>query len=137
MNVNYDDIIELPHQQSERRPHMSIYNRAAQFAPFAALVGYDGMVQDASDTLLLDQRVILDEDSKNILDKKMHTLESDRKKHLEITVLYFDEARNGLGGYSSYSGKIKKIEEYPKRLLFEDGKIIMIEDIVDFRILDE
>ena len=133
MNKKYEDIIELPHQQSIKRPHMSIYNRAAQFAPFAALVGYDGMVQDASEILLLGQRVILDEDTKSILDKKMQTLEVNIKKHPEITVVYFDEVRNGLGGYSSYSGKIKKIDEYPKRMLFEDGKTIMIEDIVDFR----
>lgn len=62
----YSDIIDFPHHQSVRRPHMSVYNRAAQFVPFAALVGYDQMVQDAADILLLDKRVILSEDQKAI-----------------------------------------------------------------------
>ena len=45
----YSDIIDLPHHQSGRRPHMPNYNRAAQFAPFSALVGYEQMVQDTVD----------------------------------------------------------------------------------------
>lgn len=43
----YDDIINLPHHQSEKRPHMSLYDRAAQFAPFAALTGYDKKIEEA------------------------------------------------------------------------------------------
>ena len=42
----YPDIIDHPHWQSPTRPHMSLYDRAAQFAPFAALVGYDEMVNE-------------------------------------------------------------------------------------------
>lgn len=41
MNKNYDDIINLPHHVSTSRPQMSMSDRAAQFSPFAALVGYD------------------------------------------------------------------------------------------------
>ena len=37
----YDDIIELPHHQSATHPQMSLHDRAAQFAPFAALTGYE------------------------------------------------------------------------------------------------
>ena len=36
----YDDIIDLPHPVSEKHPHMSMYDRAAQFSPFDALTGY-------------------------------------------------------------------------------------------------
>ena len=47
MNDNrYEDIIHLPHHQSDCRPKMSVRDRAAQFAPFAALVGYEQMVQE-------------------------------------------------------------------------------------------
>lgn len=38
---NYDDIINLPHHVSVKHPKMSMYNRAAQFSPFAALTGYE------------------------------------------------------------------------------------------------
>lgn len=43
----YDDIINLPHHQSEKRPHMSMRDRAAQFAPFAALTGFDKKIENA------------------------------------------------------------------------------------------
>ena len=44
--IVYADIIDLPHHQSSTRPHMSLYDRAAQFASFAALTGYDDMVKE-------------------------------------------------------------------------------------------
>ncbi|MDO4961768.1 MAG: hypothetical protein Q4E57_07960 [Eubacteriales bacterium] len=43
----YSDIIDLPHHQSKKRPHMPVYERAAQFAPFAALTGYDETIEGA------------------------------------------------------------------------------------------
>ena len=46
MTDNYDDIINLPHHVSKRHPQMSMWNRAAQFAPFAALTGYDDAIKD-------------------------------------------------------------------------------------------
>ena len=70
----YEDIIDLPHHQSKKRPQMSLYNRAAQFCAFEALQGYGDMVQDTADILLLDQRAILDEDRKSILDRQMQIL---------------------------------------------------------------
>ena len=60
----YSDIIDLPHHQSVRRPHMPNYNRAAQFAPFAALVGYDEMVADAVGMRLSEKKKELGEDDK-------------------------------------------------------------------------
>ena len=119
----YSDIIDLPHHQSIYRPHMTIYNRAAQFAPFAALVGYDEMVQDTADFLLLDKRVILSEDAKNLLDLQLQNIREKIGQNPEIKIVYFDEIANKLGGgYVLYSGKIKKIEEYPAMLVFLDGK---------------
>ena len=45
---NYDDIINLPHHVSKRHPLMSMWNRAAQFAPFAALTGYEDAIQESA-----------------------------------------------------------------------------------------
>ena len=47
-NHKYDDIINLPHHQSQTRVHMSLYNRAAQFSPFSALTGYDDAVKESA-----------------------------------------------------------------------------------------
>ena len=44
----YDDIIELPAPKSKTRPHMSLYDRAAQFASFKALSGYEEMVAETA-----------------------------------------------------------------------------------------
>ena len=127
----YSDIIDLPHHQSIYRPHMTVYNRAAQFAPFAALVGYDEMVQDTADILLLDKRIILSEDAKCLLDVQLQGIREKIDLNPEIKIVYFDEKINKLGGgYALYSGKVKKIEEYPAMLVFLDGKKVLIEDIV-------
>ena len=76
MNDNrYEDIIHLPHHQSECRPKMSVRDRAAQFAPFAALVGYEQMVQETEGVLLADRRRMLSEDEKSGLDRKMQILQ--------------------------------------------------------------
>ena len=127
----YSDIIDLPHHQSIYRPHMTVYNRAAQFAPFAALVGYDEMVQDTADILLLDKRIILSEDAKYLLDAQLQGIRERINQNPEIKIVYFDEKVNKLdGGYVLYSGKVKRIEEYPAMLVFLDGKKVLIEDII-------
>ena len=127
----YEDIIDLPHHQSKKRPQMSLYNRAAQFSSFQALRGYGDMVQDTEDILLLDQRAILDEDRKSILDRQMQILMDSIKDHPEIKVVYFTDTVNNLGVYSTYTGKVKKVEEYPVMIVFEDSKKILVEDIVE------
>ena len=127
----YSDIIDLPHHQSIYRPHMTVYNRAAQFDPFAALVGYDEMVQDTADILLLDKRIILSEDAKCLLDVQLQGIREKIDLNPEIKIVYFDEKVNKLGGgYALHSGKVKKIEEYPAMLVFLDGKKVLIEDII-------
>ena len=126
----YSDIIDLPHHQSARRPHMTVYNRAAQFAPFAALSGYDTMVMNTAELLVLDKRTTLNEDWKNILDSKIKDLLKYPKQCVKVT--YFDESANDLGGaYVEYEGQLKKLKEYPSRLFFRNGKEILIKDIVN------
>ena len=48
MTNDYDDIINLPHYEPKHHPRMSMRNRAAQFAPFAALTGYDAAIKDTA-----------------------------------------------------------------------------------------
>ncbi len=129
---DYADIVNLSHHQSDRRPHMTVYDRAAQFAPFAALTGYGQMVQDTADTLLAEQRVLLSEDEKSILDCQFQTLLKNLSSHPEITVVYFEESGKKQG-YVSHCGRVKKIEEYPHRIVFADGKRIGTEDIIQMK----
>ena len=48
MRSDYDDIINLPHYEPKHHPRMSMWNRAAQFAPFAALTGYEDAIKDTA-----------------------------------------------------------------------------------------
>lgn len=63
----YDDIINRSHHISETHPQMSIMNRAAQFSPFAALVGYEDALEEISRHT--DAKMALEEDAKEIQDE--------------------------------------------------------------------
>ena len=68
----YDDIINLKRPVS-KHPKMSLYQRAAQFAPYAALTGYEGQVKETA--RLTDRRIELDEELKAILDMKIQVIQ--------------------------------------------------------------
>lgn len=128
----YSDIIDLPHHQSVRRPHMPNYNRAAQFAPFATLVGYDQMVQDVVDIRLNDKKKLLSEDAKQTLDKKLKIL----KKHLLerplIEIIYYNDKSGTNGGADCVIiGRLKKIMDYPSMLVLDEDVQILCSDILN------
>ena len=125
---DYDDIINLPHHQSKNHPHMLMHDRAAQFAPFAALTGYDDAIKEAR--RLTDSKPELDENQLEELDQKLADLMSRIEEHPEVVVTYFepDDKKEG-GAYVTCVGKIKKIDGYKRRLIFEDSKDINIDNI--------
>ena len=127
---DYEDIIHLPHHVSETHPRMSRLNRAAQFSPFAALTGYGAAIQEAG--RLTDRKIQLDEDSQAVLDRKLAILREQLSKHPEGAVTYFqpDGKKDG-GAYASFSGQVKKIQDYEQLLVFTDGTQIPFSDILD------
>ena len=129
----YEDIIHLPHHVSETHPRMSRLNRATQFSPFAALPGYGAAIQEAG--RLTDRKIQLDEDSQAVLDRKLAILREPLSKHPEVSFTYFqpDGKKDG-GAYASFSGQVKKIQDYEQLLVFTDGTQIPFSDILD---LDE
>lgn len=81
----YDDIIELPHHQSATHPQMSLHDRAAQFAPFAALTGYEEVLQqtrEANEEFYA--RLYGDGFSRKIWCWKKNSREEKRQKGIEI-----------------------------------------------------
>ena len=70
--MNYDDIINLPHHVSERHPHMPVSDRAAQFAPFAALTGYGDVIKETA--RLTETRPELSEDEKARMDQTLRAV---------------------------------------------------------------
>jgi len=128
----YDDIINMPHHVSRKHPQMPMEERAAQFAPFAALVGYEDAVEETA--RLTDKRIELDEEAKNILDMKFQMLNEQLKVqiHPQVTILYFvpDLKKDG-GKYIKISGTIKRIDEFKQLIVLDDKAEIPIGEIIN------
>ncbi|MBQ9085572.1 MAG: hypothetical protein IJY47_00120 [Clostridia bacterium] len=125
---NYDDIIHLPHHTSTTRPRMSMRDRAAQFAPFAALTGYEDAVRETA--RLTEEETVLTEDMKKMLNDRLVWL----KEHLEeepvVTVTYFvPDAKKSGGSLVSASGTVLRIDEYEKTVFLSGGERISVERI--------
>lgn len=130
MSGKYDDIINLPHPTSSRHPRMSMADRAAQFSPFAALVGHGAAIEETA--RLTDQKVELTEEEKTLLDEKLRLL---LKTGGEGTFTWFlpDERKDG-GAYITATGKVKKIDPLEGRVILKDGTAISIEDILEIEV---
>ena len=130
MKHPYDDIIDLPHHISERHPQMSMYNRAAQFAPFAALTGHDAAITEAA--RLTDAELELSESDAEVLNRKLAYLQSlDEKPTISVTYFVPDDKKEG-GSYHTATGIVKSVEPDKGVLQFEDGTgipVIRIKDI--------
>ena len=130
MNDLYDDIINLPHHVSERHPQMSMYNRAAQFAPFAALTGHNAAITEAARLTEAEQE--LSESDAEVLNRKLAYLQSlDEKPTISVTYFVPDDKKEG-GSYHTATGIVKSVEPDKGVLQFEDGTgipVIRIKDI--------
>lgn len=127
---NYEDIINLPHHVSKKHPQMSIWSRSAQFAPFAALTGYDDAVKETA--RLTDKRLEIDEGLKNILNNKLQYILENKLLQPEITFTYFvyDNKKSG-GKYIEKTGVVKKIDLNEKNIMLKDKTKISIDEIIN------
>ena len=130
MSVKYEDIINLPHHVSKTRPQMPMSDRAAQFAPFAALTGYDSAIKETG--RLTDKRIELDEEALTALSMKLQFLMDAIDEEPEVEITYFkpDERKAG-GAYLKITGIVKKLDEYERVLVLISGQKIKLDDIMD------
>lgn len=133
--IIYGDIIDLPHHQSQVHPHMSLYDRAAQFAPFAALTGYDDMIsEEARETGLKLAQNLKRLNAKISVISDM--LEAGEHPALSFTVFVPDEKKSG-GSYTEIKGSVKRIDPISDSLILfsenekSDGLSLKLEDIHD------
>lgn len=128
----YDDIIHLPHHVSKKHPQMSLLNRAAQFSPFAALTGHEDAINETA--RLTESFIELDEDKKEQLDEQLRLIRENLKQQPECEITYFkpDEKKDG-GTYVTAHGRVKKIDEYERRIIFTDGTVLPIGHIFSIR----
>lgn len=130
MQNNYDDIIDLPHHVSATRPQMSMMDRAAQFSPFAALTGYDAAIKETA--RLTDQKIDLDDYEKEEINDKIQLITEHLGEDFEVVITYFQpDGRKAGGAYVDAVGIVKKIDEYDRVIILQDGKKIPIDDILD------
>ena len=126
----YEDIINLPHHELTTRQRMPRINRAASFAPFAALTGYDDAVRETA--RLTSERIELDEGTKEILNNKLRIALDKAGEQPEISITYFlpDKKKSG-GAYVTVKAVIKRIDEYERLVIFTDKSSIPIDDIYE------
>lgn len=132
MTDNYDDIINLPHHVSTRHPQMSMMNRAAQFAPFAALTGHSAAIEETA-RLTESQQELADEDSE-ILNQKMAYLREAINEHPTISITYFEPDKRKSGGrYMSIEGQLQNIDDYNQTIVLKNGETIPLKSVLDIQ----
>lgn len=125
----YEDIIDLPYEKSTRRAPMPVADRAAQFAPFAALTGYDAAVRETA--RLTERRIELDEYETEALNRKLLFVKSHLADEPVIYVTYFlPDAKKEGGAYVKKTGTVKKIKTYEGQLVMKDNTVIPLRDIL-------
>lgn len=126
----YGDIIHLPHHVSSVHPHMPVSDRAAQFAPFAALTGYGDVIKETA--RLTDEEPDLSEDEKQELNYKIQLACALPGEKPEIVLTYFvqDDKKSG-GACHTARGKIRRIDLDAGQIILEDGLRIPLDCVVD------
>jgi len=129
MMTDYADIINMPHHVSAKRPQMSMADRAAQFSPFAALTGYDAAIKETG--RLTDEKIELEEDALLALDEKLRQIVDSPENCENVDITYFkaDATKDG-GAYITATGRIKKLDDYQRLIVLDDGKVIPMDDVL-------
>lgn len=127
----YDEIINLSRPKS-KHPKMTLEQRSAQFAPFAALTGYEGQIKETA--RLTDKRLELDEEAKSILDTKIQIIKEKIAQQPQIEITYFvpDNKKDG-GRYETVNSIIRKIDEYYNKIIMINNTNIDINEIVNIQ----
>ncbi len=127
MTENYNDIINLSRPETKNREHMSRLNRAAQFAPFAALTGYAAAVSETG--RLTEKKRVLSSDEIAILERRINFLiENEINEKIKIKYFKKDERKYG-GKYLEIEDKFKKFDDINLILALESGLRINFRDL--------
>ena len=128
---DYRDIIDLPRPVSKKHPKMSDLNRAAQFAPFAALTGYEDLIDESA--RLTDGRVELDESKKDEIARRINALlQMENAPAAGIRYFVQDSKKSG-GAYETVTGKVKKYDALARAVILDSDVAVFIDDIIDVK----
>ena len=129
-NHRYDDIINLPNPTSKKHPRMSLYDRAAQFSPFAALTGHEAAIKETARQT--DEKLMLSDEVIAELNEKLNLIAETISTQQRVRITYFvpDNKKAG-GAYITCTGCVKKFDAYEHTVIMEDKTVIPIEQISD------
>lgn len=130
---DYSDIMDIE-RPTFNINRMSVYDRAAQFAPFAALTGH----QDAVDEVarLTEKKQELSENYKDLLDYKLIEIIKNINQNSIVKVTYFkNDLKKSGGEYITQNLKIKKLDFNSKKIIFEDKFELGIRNIIDIELI--
>ena len=129
-NHRYDDIINLPNPTSKKHPRMSLYDRAAQFSPFAALTGHEAAIKETARQT--DEKLMLSDEVIAELNEKLNLIAETIGTQQRVRITYFvPDSKKAGGAYITCSGCVKKFDEYEHTVIMEDKTVIPIEQISD------
>ena len=133
MKSPYDDIIHLPHHVSRNHPQMPRSGRAAQFASFAALTGYEAAVGETA-RLTAEKRELSSQEAEE-LNRRLVDLLSHLKDRPEVTIEYFvpDDRKSG-GAHVTVTGVVKRISAADRIVTMESGELIPTDEITSLEI---
>ena len=125
--LEYADIIDREHPVSAKHPPMSRLNRAAQFAPFAALTGYDDLIRESERET--DARTELDESGLEALDRKLvWLLRQDDPPEASFTFFVPDGKKAG-GAYETAAGRPVRYDPFSRSVTLDSGETLFIDDV--------
>ena len=123
----YGDIIDHEHYVDPDYPQMSRLSRAAQFSPFAALTGYEDLIDESA--RLTSEQTELDESAKDEIARRISVLlHMDNPPQAEITYFVLDERKRG-GKYETVQGTIIKYDGLARSIGLDNGTTLFIDDI--------
>ena len=130
--MKYDDIINLDRPES-KYPKMSREMRAAQFAPFAALTGYEEAIKEKA--RLTDDKCNLSDGMEENIGSRLYYIKENIRDIDDVKIKYFVKDMKKSGGkYLTKIGRIKKVDDVYNKLYFNDGLVILFEDIIEIEI---
>lgn len=128
----YDTIINLPYNGVKKHTKMPIEERSAQFAPFAALTGYDGQIKEKA--RLTSERIEIDEEFKEILDTKIQIINENISNNSKVEITYFvPDSKKAGGEYITVTNIVRKIDNFNRCIVMENNIKIPIDEIIDIK----
>ena len=132
MKRNYDDIINLPRHVSDKHPHMSIHDRAAQFAPFAALTGHSEAVSETA--RYVAEKIDLGEDAIKEIQDALNYIQEHISESPQVTITYFvADGRKQGGRYVSETMRVKMVDDLEKTVYLYNNIAVKYENIYELK----